>query len=112
MFALLFNILGNLAYLLASPVGLMITAFQLWMLVHALRNREWIWAVFIVIGSGLSAILYFFMVYRAAPSATRGFELPGAGSRRPRSHGPRPGLPQTSLKWPESTFCTGRRSTP
>jgi tetratricopeptide (TPR) repeat protein len=27
-------------------------------------------------------VLYYFIVYRAAPSATRGFELPGAHSRR------------------------------
>ncbi len=79
MFALLFNIIGNFGLLLASPIGLLITAFQIWMLVNALRNREWLWALFILIGSGLSAILYYFMVYRnTAPS---GFELPGAGSR-------------------------------
>ena len=27
-------------------------------------------------------MLYFFLVYRAAPSATQGFELPGANDRR------------------------------
>src|SRR5262249_51843090 len=31
---------------------------------------------------GLASILYFFYVYRATPSATRGFELPGAHDRR------------------------------
>jgi tetratricopeptide (TPR) repeat protein len=52
------------------------------MLIDAIRQREWIWAVFIFLGWGLSAVLYYFFVYRAAPSATRGFELPGAHSRR------------------------------
>ena len=57
-------------------------AFQLWMFIDAVRRQEWIWAVFIFIGFGLSAVLYYFFVYRAAPSATRGFELPGAHNRR------------------------------
>jgi tetratricopeptide (TPR) repeat protein len=52
------------------------------MFIDALRRREWIWAVFIFIGWGISALLYYFAVYRAAPSATRGFELPGAFDRR------------------------------
>jgi hypothetical protein len=79
MFALLFNLIGNWSYLFANPIVLAITAFQLWMLVHALRNREWIWALFIFIGSGLGAIWYYFSVYR--DSASSGFELPGAQSR-------------------------------
>ncbi|HEX4348777.1 MAG TPA: tetratricopeptide repeat protein [Verrucomicrobiae bacterium] len=76
MLASLFNIIGNV---LTSPLGLIITGFQVWMLIHAFRNREWIWVVFILIGSGLSAILYYFMVYRE--SASSGFELPGTQSR-------------------------------
>ncbi len=40
------------------------------MLIHALRNREWIWALFIAIGWGLGAIWYYFGVYR-------GFRLGG-----------------------------------
>jgi hypothetical protein len=56
--------------------------FQLWMLIDALRRREWVWALFIFIGFGISALFYYFAVYRAAPSATRGFELPGAFDRR------------------------------
>jgi tetratricopeptide (TPR) repeat protein len=52
------------------------------MLIDAIRQREWIWALFIVLGWGLSSVLYYFFVYRAAPPATRGFELPGAHSRR------------------------------
>jgi hypothetical protein len=81
MFASLFNILGDWSYLLTSPVWLAMTGFQLWMLVHALRNREWLWAFFIFIGSGLGAFWYYFSVYRGASSATSGFELPGAQSR-------------------------------
>ena len=69
-------------YLLTSPVLLLMTAFQIWMLVHAIRNREWLWVVFLVIGSGLSAALYYFFVYRATPSLTSGFELPGAHKRK------------------------------
>ena len=65
-----------------SPGVLLITAFQLWMFIDAVRQREWIWAAFIVFGWGLSALFYYFYVYRSAPSLTRGFELPGAQNRR------------------------------
>lgn len=68
--------------ILTSPYFLVSTAFQLWMLVDAIRRREWIWAVFIFFFSVFTAVLYFFLVYRHAPSATRGFELPGAFDRR------------------------------
>jgi hypothetical protein len=69
---------GMSGYLLALPIF----AFQVWMFVDAVRRQEWIWAFFIFFGYGIAAILYFFMVYRAAPSATRGFELPGAFDRK------------------------------
>ncbi|MGD0744558.1 MAG: tetratricopeptide repeat protein, partial [Verrucomicrobiota bacterium] len=82
MFASLLTDFTAWSYLITSPVWLMMTAFQIWMFVHAVRNREWIWALFLFIGWGLSAILYYFMVYRASPSSTRGFELPGAHDRR------------------------------
>ena len=68
-------------YLLLNPVSLVITIFQIWMLVHALRNREWIWAAIIFIGWGLAALWYYLYVYRNSASAISGFELPGAGSR-------------------------------
>jgi hypothetical protein len=77
MFALLFNLLGDWLY---SPFWLAVTAFQIWMLVHALRNREWVWAIIIFISSGLGALWYYLMVYRDS-ATTSGFELPGAGSR-------------------------------
>ena len=82
MFTALFNGIGHWSFLLANPVWLLLTAFQIWMFVHAVRNGEWLWAVFIFIGWGLSAVLYYFLVYRNSASATSGFELPGAQSRK------------------------------
>ncbi|MGD0208040.1 MAG: tetratricopeptide repeat protein [Verrucomicrobiota bacterium] len=82
MFASLISDALNLEYLIYNPWLLLVFAFQVWMLVDAVRRQEWFWAVFIFIGFGLSAVLYYFFVYRAVPSATHGFELPGAHSRR------------------------------
>ncbi|HTV75387.1 MAG TPA: tetratricopeptide repeat protein, partial [Candidatus Baltobacteraceae bacterium] len=82
MFASLITNVLDFGYVIHNPWLLVVTAFQIWMLVHAVRNREWLWAVFIVIGWGLSSVLYFFLVYRATPSATSGFELPGAQNRK------------------------------
>lgn len=71
-------------YLLSSPLALIGIAFQLWMFIDAIRRREWFWAALIFFFSFITALLYFFMVYRAQGGgvATRGFELPGAHSRR------------------------------
>ncbi len=61
---------------------LLMFAFQIWMFVDAVRRQEWIWAVFIFIGMGFSALLYYFFVYRqSGGGASTGFELPGAGTR-------------------------------
>lgn len=79
MFASLLNLFGNLSLLLLNPLSLAVMVFQLWMLIHAIRNREWVWAVFIFIGYGIGALWYYLTVYRE--TATTGFELPGAGSR-------------------------------
>jgi hypothetical protein len=71
--------------LIQSGVALLIFAFQIWMFVDAIRRREYIWAVFIFIGYGLSAIIYYFMVYRTSAGSGNplaGFELPGAADRR------------------------------
>ncbi len=81
MFASLLTLLANWSFVFTNPVWLVMTAFQLWMLVHAIRSREWLWAVFIFIGWGVSAFLYFIFVYRESASAATGFELPGAQSR-------------------------------
>jgi hypothetical protein len=56
--------------------------FQFWMCVDALRRGEWFWAAAIFFFSVFMAIIYYVMVYRAAPLSTRGFELPGAHSRK------------------------------
>lgn len=80
MVASLLNLLfGGANLLLLSPIGLAVAAFQLWMFIHALRAREWVWAIFILIGYGIGAVWYYFTVYRE--SASTGFELPGAQSR-------------------------------
>lgn len=76
------NLMSISYWALASPVSVAVTIFQLWMCIDALRRREWFWAVFILIGWGLTALCYYLFVYRETPSATRGFELPGAHDRR------------------------------
>jgi len=82
MFASLLSDLPYLEYLISSPFWLALTAFQIWMFIHAIRQGEYIWAAFIFLGWGFSAFLYYFMVYRQTGAATRGFELPGAQHRR------------------------------
>jgi len=82
MLASLISNLLNFDYWLSSPAVVLMSLFQLWMFIDAVRRREWLWAVFIFIGWGISALFYYFAVYRASPSATRGFELPGAHDRR------------------------------
>jgi len=69
-------------HLLTSPVFLLGTAFQIWMLIDDVRQREWVWALFIVVFHVFGAFWYFFSVYRSSPMATRGFELPGAHDRK------------------------------
>ncbi len=49
------------------------------MFIDAIRRKEYLWAVLIVAGLG---IWYFFYIYWGSPSATRGFEFPGAHSRK------------------------------
>jgi hypothetical protein len=82
MLATLVTNLVSFDYWLSNPWWVAVSLFQIWMFIDAIRRREWIWAVFIFIGWGFSALFYYFAVYRAAPSATRGFELPGAFDRR------------------------------
>src|SRR5271169_4183499 len=80
MFASLLTDVLNIGYLIYNPWWLLVFAFQVWMCIDAVRRREWLWAVFIFIGFGLAAILYYFFVYRSA-GAGSGFELPGTQSR-------------------------------
>ena len=80
--AFLLNRIENWQYLFTNPVLLALTVFQIWMLIHAVRNREWLWAVFLFLGWGISAFWYYFAVYRDSASATSGFELPGAQNRK------------------------------
>ena len=69
-------------YWASSPVGLVFAAFVLWMLIDAIRRKEWLWVLFLFVFPGFGALWYYFYVYRNAPSATRGFELPGAFDRK------------------------------
>lgn len=83
MFASLLTDFTQWNYLISSPIWLAFAAFQIWMFIDAIRRQEWFWAVFIFVFPVLNAVLYFFLVYRAsATSSTRGFELPGAQSRK------------------------------
>ena len=82
MVASLITNLVSFDYWLSNPWMGLVSLFQLWMLIDAIRRREWIWAFFIFVGWGISALFYYLIVFRAAPSATRGFELPGAFDRR------------------------------
>ena len=63
-------------------LGLLVFLFQVWMFIDAVRRGEYLWALFIFIGYGITAALYFFMVYRSTGGALTGFELPGAADRR------------------------------
>jgi tetratricopeptide (TPR) repeat protein len=82
MLASLYSNLLNFHFWLANPLWVLMFLFQIWMFVDAVRRREWIWALFIFVGFGFSALFYYFAVYRASPSATLGFQLPGAHDRR------------------------------
>ena len=82
MLASLVSNLINVDYWFSNPWLPLVSLFSLWMFIDAVRRRERVWAFFIFVGFGFSALFYYFAVYRASPSATRGFELPGAHDRR------------------------------
>ena len=82
MFASLISDALNPEYLIHNPWLLLLFTFQLWMFIDAIRREDGFGPFSSSSASGLSAVLYYFFVYRAAPSATRGFELPGAHDRR------------------------------
>ncbi len=70
-----------LFYLLRSPVFWLSTVFQIWMLIHAVSQREWMWVVILIVFPGIGPLWYFFYIYRGSGGAMRGFELPGAQRR-------------------------------
>jgi tetratricopeptide (TPR) repeat protein len=76
------NLDHYIAVLRNNPLLGLVFVFQIWMIIDAVRREEWVWAVLIFLFPPFTPLWYFFMVYRAAPSATQGFELPGAGSRK------------------------------
>ncbi len=81
MFRYLFDLFSGTGGLFA----LVVVGFQIWMFIDAIRRGEYIWAVFIAIFSGFSALFYYFMVYRVSGGGGNpltGFELPGAADRR------------------------------
>jgi hypothetical protein len=82
MLASLLTDLASWDSIFSGPLWILVGGFQLWMFIDALRRREWLWAVFIWLFPLINAMLYFIFVFRASPSATRGFELPGAHDRR------------------------------
>jgi len=85
MLRFFFDLLNGGYGILGFVFFLAVCAFQLWMFIHAIRSGEYIWAAFILFFSGLSAVLYFFLVYRASGgmgNPLAGFELPGAADRR------------------------------
>lgn len=78
----LWNYLKHPEILLSSPFTIAFLAFQIWMLIDAVRRQEWWWLVCILAFPGFGTFWYFFSVYRGGDLSTRGFELPGAHSRR------------------------------
>jgi hypothetical protein len=58
----------------------LVLLFNLWMMIDAIRKREWPWVLYMLILPGLAAAWYFFYMFRGP--TTRGFELPGAHDRR------------------------------
>lgn len=60
-------------------VGAVFLLFTLWMIIDAIRKREWPWVVYMSLMPGLAAVWYFFYMFRGP--AVRGFELPGSFDR-------------------------------
>jgi hypothetical protein len=82
MMALILSDVLRPEYILENPWTILPLAFQFWMLIDAIRRQEYFWAFFIFLFPVINAVIYFFLVYRAQPSATQGFELPGAYKRK------------------------------
>ena len=73
---------STLEQVFSNPFFLLVVIFWAWMFVDAVRREEWIWALFIGFFF-LSAIFYYFLVYRPnrGSAGMPSFELPGAGDR-------------------------------
>jgi hypothetical protein len=83
MFNYLLQIFNGTSGIVGGIIGLVIFLFIAWMFIDAIRRGEYLWAVLIFVFSGFSALLYFFMIYRASGGdGLTGFELPGAADRR------------------------------
>ena len=54
----------DLSYYSSSPLLLLALAFQIWMIVDAVRHGEYLWAVLIFFFSFITALLYFFLLKR------------------------------------------------
>ena len=76
------GLLDRLWIIVSHPFTLAALVFQVWMIVHAVMNKEWMWVLFIAVFPVLGAFWYFFTMYRGSASATAGFELPGAWNRK------------------------------
>ena len=61
------------------PGAIVYFLFTGWMLIDAIRRKEYLWVVLILMGLG---IWYFFYIYRQGSLSTQGFELPGAAKRK------------------------------
>jgi tetratricopeptide (TPR) repeat protein len=78
-----FHLNYYLGLLRSNPWLGLVFVFQFWMLFDAVHREEWLWALLILfVPPPIMPLWYFVVVYRAAPSAMQGFELPGIGSRR------------------------------
>ncbi len=73
---------SNLEFWLRNPFTLLLLAFQIWMLVDAIRRDEWMWVVFLIIFPVINAVLYYFLVYRNAPDTGKRFDLFGSGDSK------------------------------
>ena len=62
-------------------VALLVLGFNLWMIIDAIRRKEWVWVGILIIFPGIATLWYFFYMFRG-PTVMRGFELPGANDRR------------------------------
>lgn len=82
MLASLSTYLSSPEYLFGNPLILLALAFQIWMFVDSLRKREYVWSIFIFFFSVITAVIYFFLIYRAQPATAPSFEIPGAHNRK------------------------------